>query len=119
MHKQYDNIEMNQRNWVWRSGSLGTVARLCNSKEHWSPSTEENLLISWINVDYSRIILYIDSMFSVFLRFSKNYCSQIEMSGEQHFAIIITILCDLRLMQGVKSHKWATYPILNLVSIIA
>ena len=41
------------------------------------------------------------------------------MSGEQHFAIIITILCDLRLMQGVKSHKWATYPILNLVSIIA
>jgi len=47
MRKQYDNIEMNQRNWVWSSGSLGTVARLRNSKELRSSSTEENLLISW------------------------------------------------------------------------
>jgi len=119
MRKQYDNIEMNQRNWVWSSGSLGTVARLRNSKELWSSSTEENLLISWITVDYSRIILHIDSMFSVFLRFSKNYCSQIEVSVEQHSAIIITIPCDLRLMQGVESQKSATFPSLNLVSIIA
>lgn len=40
------------------------------------------------------------------------------MGGEQHSVIIITIMCDLRLKQGVKSQKLATFPSLNLVSII-
>jgi hypothetical protein len=41
------------------------------------------------------------------------------MRSEQHSAIIITILCDLRLMQVVKYQSLATFPSLNLVSIIA
>lgn len=66
MHNKHNNIEMNQRNWAWSPGSLSRVAKLRNSKEQCSSSTEENLLINWITVDSSRIILYIDSTFSFF-----------------------------------------------------
>lgn len=110
---------MNQRDWVWSSGSFGTVARLRNFKELWSSSIEENLLIGLITVDHSRIILYIVLLFSFFLSFSKNDCSKIEVSGEQHSVTIITILCDLGLIKGVKSQKLTTFPFLNLVPIIA
>jgi len=59
--------------------------------------------------------LYINSNFSVFfLRFSKKYCSQIEVSGKQHSTIIMTILCDIRLVQGVKSQKLTNFQSLNI-----